>query len=154
LIKLLWHFIRSLWDARNLDRHGRTPLQNQAIRRNRLQRAVHALYHSTPLMLAADRDIFFLPVETRLEHHHPDRIELWIARAKPIVAMSIRDASLAIKRTFQIITGFFTRTHHRTLEDNPIAPNPRPRHSKFLPSRHFRNNPAQGPQKPYTDKPP
>jgi hypothetical protein len=42
LISLLWKFNRSLWDARNLDRHNHTPLQNQAIRWNRLQAPVHA----------------------------------------------------------------------------------------------------------------
>lgn len=151
LINLLWHFIRSLWDARNLDRHGHTPLQNQEIRRNRLQRTVHALYDSTEMMLAADRDIFFLPVETRLEHHHPDRIELWIARAKPIVAMSIRDASQAIKRTFQSITGFFTRTQTRTLEDDTPAPNLRP---TPLNSRHVRNIPVPRQPQLYHEKPP
>jgi hypothetical protein len=43
-------------------------------------------------MLAADRDIFELPAETRLRDHGPDRIELWIRRAKPIVAISIKEA--------------------------------------------------------------
>ena len=71
LINLLWQCNRTLWDARNLDRHGHTPLQNQAIRRNRLQATVHALYDSSPHMLAADRDIFTLPAATRLAEHHP-----------------------------------------------------------------------------------
>jgi hypothetical protein len=83
---------------------------------DRLQASVHALYDSSPLMLAADRDIFFLPVDDRLTTHHPARIELWISRAKPIVASSIRDASTAIKWTFQSIVSFFTRTSHRMLE--------------------------------------
>jgi hypothetical protein len=120
LINLIWKFTRSLWDARNLDRHGRSPLENQAIRRNRLQASVHALYDSSPLMLAADRDIFFLPVDERLSDHHPDRIELWISRAKPVVATSIQDATKAIKRTFKSVADMFTRTRNRTLlEDEP-----------------------------------
>jgi hypothetical protein len=105
-------------------------------------------------MLAADRDIFFLPVKTHLEHHHPDRIELWIARAKPIVAMSIRDASLAIKRTFQSITGFFTQTQNCTLEDDPTALNLRPTPLNFLPVRHVQNNPVPRLPQLYTEKPP
>jgi hypothetical protein len=113
-----------MWDARNVDRHGHTPLQNQAIWRNRLQASVHAIYDSSPLMLAADRDIFSLPAEERLTTHHPARIELWISRAKPIVAISIREASMAIKRTFQSIASFFTRTSHQTLEDTPNSDKP------------------------------
>jgi hypothetical protein len=124
LINLLWCFTRSTWDARNVDCHGHTPLQNQAIWRNRLQALVHVIYDSSPLMLAADRDIFSLPAEERLTTHHPAQIELWISRAKPIVAISIRKASTAIKRTFQSITSFFTHTSHRTLEDTPNSDKP------------------------------
>ena len=132
LINLLWRFNRSLWDARNLDRHGHTPLQNQAICRDRLQATVTALYNSSPLMLAADRDIFLLPAEERLRNHKPPRIELWVARAKPIVATSIRDATTAIKRTFKSIAGFFSRTHTRTLEEVTRSP---PAHPTTIPIR-------------------
>jgi hypothetical protein len=116
LISLIWKFNRSLWDARNLDRHGHTPLQNQAIRRNRLQSTVHALYDSGSRMLAADRDIFDLPAVTRLEDHHPARIELWIRAATPIVARSIKDAHQALTRTFRSVADFFSRSTRRTLE--------------------------------------
>jgi hypothetical protein len=54
LINLLWKFNPSLWDAKNLDRHGHAPVQNQAIRKKRQQASVHALCNSSPLMLAAD----------------------------------------------------------------------------------------------------
>jgi hypothetical protein len=126
LINLLWKFNRTLWDARNLDRHGHTPLQNQAIRRDRLQASVHALYDSSPLMLAADRDIFALPAEDRLREHKPARIAKWIHEARPIVATSIKDATKKIKRTFRSVADFFTRTHKRTLEDDTPEPEPRP----------------------------
>jgi hypothetical protein len=106
LISLIWKFNRSLWNACNLDRHGHTPLQNQAIRRNRLQSTVHALYDSRSHMLAADRDIFDLPAVTRLEDHHPARIELWIRAATPIVARSIKDAHQALTRTFRSVADF------------------------------------------------
>jgi hypothetical protein len=126
LISLLWKFNRSLWNARNLDRHGHTPLENQAIQRNRFQSSLHALYDSSPLMLATDRDIFHLSAESRLQDHHPAKIALWISRAKPIVAVSIQDATNAIKQTVQSIAGFFTRTHIRTLledsENDPSIP--------------------------------
>jgi hypothetical protein len=86
-------------------------------------------------MLAADRDIFFLPVEQRLAHHHPDRIELWISRVKPVVATSIQDATQAIKRTFKSVADLFTRTRHRTLlEDEP--PDSASGGSHFLASLH------------------
>jgi hypothetical protein len=126
LINLLWQFIRSLWDAPNLDHHGHTPLQNQVIRRNRCQSTVHALYESSPLMLAADRDIFELPIQTQLQDHAPDRIALWIQRAKPIVAISIREASKTIQRKFHSIMAFFTQAISRTLEDPPSDPPPTP----------------------------
>jgi hypothetical protein len=135
LINCLWKFTRSLWDARNRNRHGHTPLENQAIRRNRLQASVHALYDSSPLMLAADRDIFFMPVEEHLTAHHPGRIELWISRAKPVVATSIKDATQAIKRTFGSVADLFTRTRTCTLlEDEP--PDSVSGDSHFLPSLH------------------
>jgi hypothetical protein len=60
-------------------------------------------------MLAADRDIFDLPADERLRDHEPARIENWIRMAKPIVAISIKDATKKIKRTFQSVAGFFTR---------------------------------------------
>jgi hypothetical protein len=136
LINLLWKFTRSLWDARNRDGHGHTPLENQAIRHNRLQASVHALYDSSPLMLAADRDIFFMPAEECLTAHHPDRIEFWISRAKPAVATSIKDVTQAIKCTFRSVTDLFTpRTRTRTLlEDEP--PDSVSDDSHFLASLH------------------
>jgi hypothetical protein len=100
LINLLWKFNRSIWDARNVDRHGHTPLQNQEIRCNRLQTTVQVLYDSSPRMLTADRDIFDLPITTHLRDHGPDRIELWIRRAKPIVPISIKEATKKIKQPF------------------------------------------------------
>jgi hypothetical protein len=127
---------RSLWDTRNLDRHGHTPLENQAIRRNRLQASIHALYDSSPFMLAADCDIFFMPVAERLAAHHPDGIELWISQAKPVVATSINDATQAIKHTFKSVTHLFTRTRPRTLlEDEP--PDSASGGSHFLVSLHW-----------------
>jgi hypothetical protein len=121
LINLLWKFTHFLWDARNLDQHDHSLLENQAIHRNRLQACIHALYDSSPLMLAADRDIFFLPVEEcLLAAHHPDCIELWISRAKPVVTTSIQDATQAIKCTFKSVADLSTRTrNHTLLEDDP-----------------------------------
>jgi hypothetical protein len=132
LINLFWHFNRRLWDARNLDKHGHTPIQNQAIRRDRLQASVHELYNSSSKMLAADRDIFDLPADDRLRDHEPARIENWIREAKPIVAISIRDATKKIKRTFQSVAAFFTRVRRRTLEDDTPAPEPRPPEQQHL----------------------
>jgi hypothetical protein len=63
LINLLWCFTQSTWDAHNVDRHGHTPLQNQAIQRDRHQASFHVLYESSPLMLAADRDVFFFQLK-------------------------------------------------------------------------------------------
>jgi hypothetical protein len=161
LINLLWRFNCLIWDACNVDRHGRIPLQNQAIQCDHLQAYVRVLYDSSPLMLVADRDIFFLTVEDRLTAHHPARIELWISRDKPIVAISIRDASMTIKHTFQSIDSFFTRTSHHTLEvddanptDSDPTPASHPTHT--IPTRQLR------PQIPHTiqtdtqnsDKPP
>jgi hypothetical protein len=59
-------------------------------------------------MLAADRDIFDLPAVTRLEDHHPARIELWIRAATLIVARSIKDAhqKVAVK-TVNTVSGRF-----------------------------------------------
>jgi hypothetical protein len=134
LISLLWKFNRSLWNARNLDRHGHTPLENQEIRRNRLQSSLHALYDSSPLMLAADRDIFHLSAESRLQDHHPAKISLWISRAKPIVAVSIQDATNTIKWTVQSIAGFFTRTHIHTLLKDSVNDSSLPTIQSDLPS--------------------
>jgi hypothetical protein len=154
LINLLWKFTHSLWDARNLDRHGHSPLENQAICRNRLQASVHALYDSSPLMLVADQDIFFLPVEERLAAHHPDRIELRISRAKPVVATSIQDATQTIKRTFKYVADLFTRTrNHTLLEDKP--PDSASGGSHFLGSLHRFLSPTIRPDPiPSLDTPP
>jgi hypothetical protein len=124
LINFLWKFNQTIWDERNADRHGHTPLKNQAIRRNRLHTTVQTLYDASPRMLAADRDIFDLPAATRIRDHGPDRIELWIRRAKPIVAISIKEATKKIKTTFHSIANFFSRHHIRTLEDPTPDPEP------------------------------
>jgi hypothetical protein len=108
LINLFWHFNRHLWDALNLDKHGHTPVQNQAIRRDRLQASVHELCHSSSCVLAADRDVFNLPADERLGDHEPARIENWFRMAKPIAAISIKDATKKIKHAFQLVAAFFT----------------------------------------------
>jgi hypothetical protein len=124
LINFLWKFNHTIWDERNADRHGHTPLQNQAIQRNRLHTTVQTLYDASPRMSAADRDIFDLPAASRIRDHGPDRIELWIRRAKPIVAISIKEATKKIETTFHSIENFFSRRHIRTLEDPTLDPEP------------------------------
>jgi hypothetical protein len=54
-----------------------------------------------PFYASSYCDIFpYQQLKNRLKDHSPsDDIELWISRAKPIVAISIKDATKAIKRT-------------------------------------------------------
>ena len=125
LINLLWTFTRSLWDARNADRHGHTPLQSESIRKTRMEATVQALYDSRNRMLVADHDIFLLPMKKRFEDHDAARIALWIREAKAVVSTSIRDAKQATKRTFRSIASFFPRLHPRTLEQPTGAPSRR-----------------------------
>jgi hypothetical protein len=77
-------------------------------------------------MLAADRDIFELPIQTRLQDHSPHHIALWIQRAKPIVATSIKQASKAIQRNFHLITAFFAQAISCTLKESLADPPPAP----------------------------
>jgi hypothetical protein len=83
-------------------------------------------------MLAADRDIFNLPMTTRIRDHGPDRIELWTRRAKPILAISIEEVTTKIKTMFHSIANFFWRLYVRTLEEPTPDPEPpdhtQPRH--------------------------
>jgi hypothetical protein len=69
-------------------------------------------------MLTADRDIFELPAETRLQCHKAASIELWIREARPIVATSIKEAAKKIKQTFHSVADFFHRAHARALESD------------------------------------
>jgi hypothetical protein len=124
LINLIWKFNRLLWDTHNVDHHGHTLLQNQEICQDRLQTTVQVLDDPSPLMLTTDRDIFDLPIETRLRDPDPDRLKLWNNRAKPIVATSIKEATKKLKCTFHSITNFFTHTHTHTLKDPMTDPAP------------------------------
>jgi hypothetical protein len=81
--------------------------------------AVHALIH----LLC--RDIF-----TGLGSRH---VALWIAKAKPIVAISIKDASQAISRQFKSVADFFSRTHRRPLEDSSLPRNLTPLSTQNVP---------------------
>ncbi len=90
-----------------------------------MEATVQALYDSRNRMLVADHDIFLLPIADRLRDHNADRIALWIREAKAVVSTSIKDATLATKRTFKSIATFFPRLYPRTLEHPTGAPSRR-----------------------------
>jgi hypothetical protein len=106
LIALLWTTVRACWDHRNSSRHGHTREENHAIRRARLLLSIQALYIDAPHMLADDRDVLALPLETRMKKS-PAGLELWLRRTYSIVKISKQDAVAAIKRTHKTLTDYF-----------------------------------------------
>jgi hypothetical protein len=98
--------VRACWDHRNSPRHGNTREENHAIRRARLLLSIQALYTDTPHMMAADRDVLALPLETRMKKS-PAGLELWLRRTYNIVKLSKQDAVTAIKCTHKTLTDYF-----------------------------------------------
>jgi hypothetical protein len=106
LVTLLWKIIHAQWDHRNADRHGTTTAANHKIRHERLLQSITAQYAEAPNMLAADRAIFEQPIGQKLLQH-PNRLELWVKRTKPIVKLSKHDAEATTRRTHSQLTKYF-----------------------------------------------
>jgi hypothetical protein len=109
LVTLLWKIMRAQWDHRNADRHGTTKTANHKIRHERLLQSITAQYAKAPNILAADRAIFEQPIGQKLLQH-PNRLELWLKRMKPIVKLSKHNAEATTRRTqHSQLTKYFRR---------------------------------------------
>jgi hypothetical protein len=97
--------MRAQWDHRNADRHGRTKEANHEIRHARLLQQLNEQYAEAPAMLAADRDILAEPIKEK-QKKSPAALELWMKHIRPIVKLSTKDATEAIKHTHKQITQF------------------------------------------------
>jgi hypothetical protein len=106
LISILWKIMRAQWDYRNADRHGRTKDANHQIRCERLLQAITTQYAEAPNILAADRAIFDQPIGKKLLQH-PNRLDLWLNRIKPIVKISKQDAEEVSRGTNSRLTQYF-----------------------------------------------
>jgi hypothetical protein len=107
-ISVLWKILRAQWDHHNADRHGRTKDANHQIRRERLLQAISAQYAKAPNILAADQAIFDQPIGEKLLQH-PNRLDLWLKRIKPMVKISKKDAEEMSRRTNSRLTQYFRR---------------------------------------------
>jgi hypothetical protein len=95
LVNLLWGIMRTQWDHRNADRHGRTKEDNHEIRHARLLHQLTEQYAEAPVMLAADHDLLAEPINAK-QKKSPAALELWMKRVRPIVKLSTHEATEAI----------------------------------------------------------
>jgi hypothetical protein len=79
------------WLLRNTHLHGTDPRATSSYKQLHLLVQVTALYKSAPYMLAADREIFEIPVEAR-QSQTKSTLQAFYSWAKPVVALSMAKA--------------------------------------------------------------
>jgi hypothetical protein len=82
----------SAWLLRNEYLHGKSPFQNYSCKHLHLIAQVSDLCDSAPLMLASDRDIFDLPIETR-RHQTTATMKYFCNFAKAVMDLSTSKAA-------------------------------------------------------------
>jgi hypothetical protein len=90
--------------------HGRDRQQREKKRLEKLTPKIEALYAKAELLLAADRDVFAIPIQTRLTFPSGE-LKTWIKLVTPTVRQAIADANEFIQRTNHTITQHLTARH-------------------------------------------
>ena len=104
----LWQQWMDLWKLRNDDRHGRDAATKAQALHEQVIREITLLYEKKNDVLAVDRDLFDVPLETRMEEQ-PQRIRQWIHTYGPLIKLSIRDATNVVTDGVRRITDYFSR---------------------------------------------
>jgi hypothetical protein len=101
LKRILHHIWTSLWQgwlARNEALHGHDRNSRARKRLEKITPQVVALYAQAGTLLAADRDIFDIPIERRLQSHIRE-IETWVRLVTPTVKRAVADANQLLHTT-------------------------------------------------------
>jgi hypothetical protein len=98
VLNCIWTALWNLWLLRNDDMHGRDRPEREKRRIEKLAPRVTALYEKADTLLAADRDIFAIPLTTRLTFPSGE-LQAWIKLVTPTVKRATRDAEESLRRT-------------------------------------------------------
>jgi hypothetical protein len=82
ILNCLWTSLWQVWLLRNDDLHGRDRQQCEQKRIQKLPPQVTALYDKADLLLANDKDLFAIPIETRLTFPS-GKLKTWIKLVTP-----------------------------------------------------------------------
>jgi hypothetical protein len=89
VLNRLWTSLWDVWLLSNDDLHGRDRQQREQKRLEKLTPKVEALYDQATTLLTADKEIFAIPIHTRLTF--PSReIETWIKLVTPTVRRALK----------------------------------------------------------------
>jgi hypothetical protein len=111
LKRILNCILTSLWQVwliRNDDLHGRGRQQREQKRIEKLTPRIIALYEQAGSLLAADREIFAIPLHTRLTFPSGE-LKTWVKLVTPTVRQAISDARESLRRTDQSILSHTTQ---------------------------------------------
>jgi hypothetical protein len=131
LVTLLWKIMRAQWYHRNADRHGRTKAANHQIRHKRLLQSITAQCAEAPNILAAGRALFEQPIRQKLLQH-PNRLELWLKRTKPIVKLSKHDAEATNRQTHSQLSKYFRRKRKKNASNPELESLELTRHNHYI----------------------
>jgi hypothetical protein len=130
ILNCMWTSLWQVWLIRNDDLHGRDRQQREKKRIEiLLTPRVVALYAKADTLLAADKDIFEIPIQTRLTFPSGE-LSTWIKLVTPTVrrAIAIANANEFIRLTNNtILPHLVPRPHPMTLDKqvNELRPVPR-----------------------------
>ena len=127
VLNCLWTSIWQVWLIRNEDLHGRDRQQRETKRIEKLTPQVVALYAQADLLLAADKDLFSIPLPVRLTFPSGE-LSTWIKLVTPTVKRAIHDAHEHIRLTNATMDAFLVpRPDPLTLNEqvNELRPVPR-----------------------------
>jgi hypothetical protein len=105
ILHCLWNSLWQVWLLRNDDLHGRDRQQREQKRIQKLTPRVTALYEKAEMLLAKDKDLFAIPLETRLTFPSGE-ICTWIKLVTPTVKQAIADADKFLRLTNHRILPF------------------------------------------------
>jgi hypothetical protein len=123
----LWTSMWQVWIVRNGDLHGNDRATKEAKRLQKITPRVVALYEKVDTLLAADKSIFEMPIEIRLQSHI-NELESWVRLVTPTVKRAITDANTNLRNTSHTLHPFLVpRPDPLTINEhvNELRPVPR-----------------------------
>jgi hypothetical protein len=116
ILNCMWTNLWQVWLIRNDDLHGRDRQQREKKCIEKLTPRIVALYDKADTVLAADKDIFAIPIDTQLTFPSGE-LKAWITLATPTIKRAINDANEHHRRTNHTIT------QHLTARPDPLTRN-------------------------------
>jgi hypothetical protein len=110
ILNCLWTSLWKVWLSRNNDLHGRDRQQREHKHIQKLIPCITALYEKADLLLAADKDIFSVPLHTRLTFPSGE-LKTWVKIVTPTVKRAIQDAENVLRRTNRTMFPYLVPRH-------------------------------------------